>query len=220
MKMRRVAIILGAVILLLAGGTVGYFEVKGVHVLALITARQTAALPDARPAAWAEALQRPGLPNLHKVTDDLYRGAQPTAEGFEELKKLGIRTVVNLRSRHSDEDVTTVPGLDFEHIAISPFDISTDETAKFLKIVSDKSRAPVYVHCQYGADRTGTLCAIFRVTVQGWSKDEALREMTLGGFGYHEAWEHLLAFIRNLDVDALRRQAGLPAPPDSTNHGN
>ena len=32
----------------------------------------------------------PGVPNFHKVSEDLYRGAQPTQEGFRELVKLGI----------------------------------------------------------------------------------------------------------------------------------
>ena len=48
-------------------------------------------------AKWAERIELPGLPNLHKVSDDLYRGAQPTAEGMRQLKKIGIKTVVNLR---------------------------------------------------------------------------------------------------------------------------
>jgi len=38
------------------------------------------------------------------VTTNLYRGAQPTAEGVKQLKLLGIRTVINLRAFHSDKD--------------------------------------------------------------------------------------------------------------------
>ncbi|HCO93353.1 MAG TPA: hypothetical protein DIU00_05280 [Phycisphaerales bacterium] len=30
---------------------------------------------------WAERIELPGLPNLHKVSDDLYRGTVPTAPG-------------------------------------------------------------------------------------------------------------------------------------------
>ena len=47
---------------------------------------------------WAERIELPGVPNFHKVSNDLYRGAQPTAEGMKRLEKLGIKTVVNLRS--------------------------------------------------------------------------------------------------------------------------
>ena len=65
---------------------------------------------------WATASEKPGLPNLHRVTDDLYRGAQPSAEGMRQLKKMGVRTVVNLRSFHSDRDEIGDTGLAYEHI--------------------------------------------------------------------------------------------------------
>lgn len=57
---------------------------------------------DDRPPEWAQPLLLAGVPNLHKVSDDLYRSAQPTCEGMSNLKKLGIETIVNLRSFHSD----------------------------------------------------------------------------------------------------------------------
>ena len=51
---------------------------------------------------WAQRLGLPGVENLHKVSDKLYRGAQPIKEGMQQLKELGIKTIVNLRSFHSD----------------------------------------------------------------------------------------------------------------------
>ena len=45
-----------------------------------------------RPANWAQKIERPGLPNLHQVTTNLFRGAQPTAEGMKELEsRFGMR---------------------------------------------------------------------------------------------------------------------------------
>ena len=58
-----------------------------------------------RPVTWATKLDRPGLPNLHKINNRLYRGDQPTAEGIKELEKLGVHTIVNLRSGHSDKEL-------------------------------------------------------------------------------------------------------------------
>src|SRR3977135_4498326 len=57
-----------------------------------------------RPPEWAVKLSKPGLPNLHQVTTNLYRGAQPTAKGMAELKAMGIKTVIDLRAYHSDKD--------------------------------------------------------------------------------------------------------------------
>jgi len=84
------------------------------------------------------------------------------------------------------------------------------ELVRFLKIVSDKERQPVFVHCQYGSDRTGTMCATYRIAVQGWTKEEAIAEMTKGGFGFHGVWENLVEYIRKVDVEKIRKKAGLP----------
>ena len=55
-----------------------------------------------RPADWAQPLLVDGVPNLHKVTDRLYRSAQPTAAGMRRLEAMGIRTVINLRAFQAD----------------------------------------------------------------------------------------------------------------------
>ena len=60
----------------------------------------------ARPEKWAVPMTCAGVPNLHKVSDRLYRSAQPTAEGMTNLVVLGVKTVVNLRDNHSDSDET------------------------------------------------------------------------------------------------------------------
>ncbi|MHC4499666.1 MAG: dual specificity protein phosphatase family protein [Planctomycetota bacterium] len=158
---------------------------------------------------WAQRLELPGVPNFHKVSDDLYRGAQPSAEGMRELKKLGIKTIVNLRSFHSDRNEIGDTNLGYEHITMKPWHAEDKEVARFLKIVSDANRTPVFVHCQRGADRTGMMCAIYRVVVQGWSKTEAIEEMTKGGFGFYEGWENIIEYILKLDVQAMKSRAGL-----------
>ena len=159
--------------------------------------------------SWAEPLDLPGLPNFHKVSDDLYRGAQPTAEGMHKLKEMGIKTVVNLRSMHSDRDELGDIKLAYEHINITTLNFETEDVSRFLDIVTDSNCTPVFVHCKHGADRTGTMCAIYRITVQGWSKDEAIQEMTYGGFGFHKIWMSLVDYIRNLDINEIKQSSGL-----------
>jgi len=168
------------------------------------------AAPIARDPKWAKAIEKPGLPNLHKVSDRLYRGAQPTAEGMEQLKAMGVRTVVNLRKFHSDRDEIGDTGLAYEHIYFNPLHPEDKEVVRFLQIATDKTRTPAFVHCQHGADRTGTVCALYRIIVQGWSRDEAIREMTDGPFGHHEAvFGNLRHYIRELDIEAIKKRAGL-----------
>lgn len=158
---------------------------------------------------WAEPIELPGVPNLHKVSDDLYRGAQPTAEGMKQLEKLGVKTIVNLRTTGSDRDEIEGTNLSYERISMSPWDPENDDMVRFLKIATDDDRTPVFVHCRHGADRTGTVSAIYRVVVEGWTKSEAIEEMTKGGFGYHRVWKELPEYVCEADIESLKRDAGL-----------
>ena len=178
-------------------------------LFSLNTAYGSDAPQNKRPAQWAEPVSMDGVPNLHKVSDTLYRSAQPTAEGMANLKAHGIKTIINLRSFHSDKDEIGNTGLDREHIYMKAWHPEIKEAVRFLKIVTDPERAPVLVHCQHGADRTGTMSAIYRVAGQGWIKEEALREMREGGFGFHEIWVNLPKWFKNLDIDAIKKQAGI-----------
>jgi protein tyrosine/serine phosphatase len=158
---------------------------------------------------WAQKIEKPGLPNFYRVTEDLYRGAQPTAEGMRQLKAMGIKTVINLRSFHSDLDEIGDTDLAYEHIYMKPWHPEEKEVVRFLQIVTDKSRTPVFVHCQRGAERTGVMCAIYRIVVCGWSKEEAIREMVEGDFGFCEIFFNLVEFIRELNIDKIKQKAGL-----------
>ena len=160
-----------------------------------------------RPAHWAKPVQIKGAPNLHKVSDTLYRSAQPSAEGMRNLKAMGVETVVDLRSFHSDRDEIGDTGLAYEQIYVKAWHPEEEDAVRFLQIVTNPKHSPVIVHCQHGADRTGTMCVLYRVAVQGWSKEEALKEMTDGGFGFHGIWENLIQWINGLDIDRIKRKA-------------
>ena len=162
-----------------------------------------------RPASWAKPIELAGVPNLHKVSDNLYRSAQPTAQGMKNLKKMGIETVVNLRSFHSDRDEIGDTNLGYEHIYMKAYHLERKEAVRFLQIVTNEKRTPVLVHCQHGADRTGTMCALYRIAVQGRTKKEAVREMTKGGFNFHTVFDNLPKWIEEIDVESLRKDAGI-----------
>ena len=144
-----------------------------------------------RPETWAQPVKLEGVPNLYRVSGELYRGDQPSPQGMQNLKNLGLKTIINLRSFHSDRDEIGDTGLAYEHIYMKAWHPEEEDVVRFLKIVTDPKRAPVLVHCQHGADRTGTMIAVYRIAVQGWSKAEAIREMTEGGFGFHRIWSNL-----------------------------
>lgn len=161
------------------------------------------ALPDRNPR-WAQRMASAHLRNFYKVSDDLYRGAQPDRQGFLELETLGVRTVVNLRLGGSDKAMLQGTSLTPVEIPAEAWDLDDKDVEAFLRVVTDKSRTPVFVHCSHGADRTGAMTAFYRIVVQGWSKQDAIAEMTTGGFGFHSLWENLPSTIRSADVGRLK----------------
>ena len=163
-----------------------------------------------RPAQWAELLAKPGLKNFHRVSADLYRGEQPEQEGMRQLHAMGIKTIVSLRKFHSDRDEIGDLPLGYERIPMSGVSPDDEEVVRFLKIVTDSQRLPVFVHCQHGSDRTGLMCAVYRIIVQGWEKSEAIRELREGGFGFNEKYfQSILRYLEAMDPAAMRTAAGL-----------
>lgn len=150
-----------------------------------------------------------GLPNLHRVSESLYRSAQPTSEGMRSLRAMGIRTIVNLRSRHSDWYMLGQTNLAYEAIPMRAPRPEEADIVRFLRIVTDPNKTPVLVHCQHGADRAGLMCAVYRIAVQHWPREGAIQEMTQGGFGFQERRGSLVAYINSLDIPRIKAQAGL-----------
>ena len=153
----------------------------------------------------------PGLPNFSQVSSGLYRGAQPTAEGFRELRRMGIRTVISLRALHSDRADLEGTGLRYVRISCNAWHPEDEDVLKFLKLMRDPANHPVFVHCQHGADRTGMMVAVYRIVEQGWTIDEAMAE--LPRFGFHPIWTQIRAYLVRFDADAMHGQLEAPEAP-------
>lgn len=162
-----------------------------------------------RPADWAQPVMQAQLPNLQRVDDGLWRSALPRSPDAYMLNALGIHTVVNLRPQH-DPPWFAGGGITTHHVGIDTWDVDQSQILQVLRIAIDPAQRPVLIHCTHGADRTGLMVASYRVIVQGWSKQEAAREMIRGGYGYHLVWINLPHVLKRLDVAKMRGQLGLP----------
>jgi len=169
---------------------------------------QAAAEPIPRPPTWATPIVLEGAPNLHRVEDKFFRSAQPSAAGFRNLAAAqGVRTVVSLRAFNADESLARGLDLRLARFPIHTWDIRRARVVAALRAVRAASReAPVLLHCQHGADRTGLVTALYRVLYQSWNKEDALDEMLHGNFGYHAVWGNIPRLIRRVDVEQLRRE--------------
>src|SRR3989338_5226031 len=67
-------------------------------------------------------------------------------------------------------------GFNYFNIPINTWSLNNKDVARFLNIVTDKTNQPVFVHCQHGSDRTGTMVAVYRVYAQKWKAEEAMKD--------------------------------------------
>lgn len=156
-------------------------------------------LKQSRPANWAAQINKEGLPNFYKVTDNLYRGAQPLKNGIAELKKLGIKTIINLRLTNTDAELISGSGLKYYFLPVNTLSPDEYKFSRFLEIISDPANCPVFVHCRRGADRTGVAIALYRIKIQKWTVNDAINEMENGGFHFNTLYFNLKSLIRNFE---------------------
>jgi tyrosine-protein phosphatase SIW14 len=123
-----------------------------------------------------------GVPNFGQVTDTLYRGGQPTAEGFEALAHEGVSVVVDLSGNQSERDKVKKLGMEYVSIPWHCFHLEDKQVAQFLRVLREHSDQKVFVHCRLGEDRTGMMVAGYRIAEQGWTAEQARKEMAAFGF--------------------------------------
>lgn len=142
--------------------------------------------------------------NFYRVDSKVWRSAQPDAADFASLQKLGITEVLNLREWHNDSSEAKNTGMELHRVAMNPGGIREKDLVKAVKILRD-SRGPILVHCMHGSDRTGTVVALYRMAVDGWTRDQAIAEFTEPRFGYHAAiYPKLRKYVETVDIAKFR----------------
>ena len=132
-----------------------------------------------------------GVGNFQKVDEHVYRGAQPSAEGFRNLSKLGIKTVIDLREPggRSEWEQRVVSSAGMRYVSVPMRGMATPSNESMIKVLGlmeDSNAGPVFVHCRRGADRTGGVIACYRVEHDKWKSDRALAEARAMGMRWFE----------------------------------
>lgn len=168
-----------------------------------------------------------GVGNFHKVDNHVYRGGQPSGQGFHNLAKLGIKTVIDLREAGlrsvAEEKMVTEAGMRYVAIPMRGMHTPSNESVrKALGLLEDQTTGPVFVHCMRGADRTGGVIACYRVEHDHWNNAAALAEARSLGMSwfqksiqryvlsYHPATHDAAPAVVAADA-AARAVAGVPA---------
>jgi len=138
----------------------------------------------------AQAKERNGsaktsISNFGCINENYYRGAQPKRRDFDDLAAMGVKAVIDLQEDgvRDEQQMVEAAGMKFFRIGLSDSSWpSPDRAEQFLKLVNDPSNQPVFVHCHGGRHRAGIMTAIYRMTHDGWSIDQAYAEMKQYGF--------------------------------------
>ena len=171
--------------------------------------------PPAIRDAVARKVTLAGVPNFGEVNPTLYRGGHPTEAGFEGLAELGIKIVVDVRGGPSKSEQKQVTKLGMQYVSIPwrCFHPQDERIARFLALVQKNRGKKIFVHCRLGDDRTGLMIATYRMAEQGWTAEEAMKEMK--AFGFSWAHHHLICpGVASYEAKFPRRFQGSPAFQD------
>ncbi len=142
-----------------------------------------------------------GVTNFGRVTETYFRGGKVTPAGVENLYNLGVRTIIDLRDEPSpgEPEACEQLGITYHKVPLSGHAAPDSSTVdRVLSIIKD-SKTPVYVHCSAGKHRAGTIGALYRMRVQGWSEEKAWEEQQAYGFGPRQAHLELFEYAYGTD---------------------
>ncbi|MCV6631382.1 MAG: dual specificity protein phosphatase family protein [Flavobacteriaceae bacterium] len=153
----------------------------------------------------AKKIKDTRLHNFYQIDDSIYRSAQPSKKAFGELQQKGFKTILNLRRKKDDQKKAKGTQLLLKHLRFKTKALTQQDIIDALHIIQ-QSPKPLLIHCWHGSDRTGVITAAYRIVFQNYSKEEAIAEMRLAHFGYHQKWyPNLIVLLQNMDVQHIRK---------------
>ena len=155
-----------------------------------------------RPTDWAQPVEVQY--NLFQMSPTLYRSALPDSGALPLLERLRVGSVVSFLPE-SDASWLSTAKITQVHLPYRTNHVDDADILKALRTIQTaEANGPVLMHCKHGSDRTGLIAAMYRVVVQGWTKEEALNEMTQGGFGDSTHFKDGIRYMMQADVEKLR----------------
>jgi protein tyrosine/serine phosphatase len=185
----------------------------------LIAALLLAASASAETKTNANLLARIRIKNFGRTNDNYFRGAQPDIRDYPDLAALGVKTVIDLTAdgRSDEAGLVQRAGMKFYRIPLTTSEQPPEAAVtQFLKLVNDPANWPVFVHCQGGRHRTGVMTAVYRMTNDGWSANQAYDEMRQYHFEGFPGHPVLKSFVYDYYTKVSQTRPGTPRPTEKT----
>lgn len=140
-----------------------------------------------------KAVENKNLPNFSQVNANFYRGGQPSEAGVKGLARMGVKTIINLRGadENSKPEERWAQNAGIKIISYNLSNRFGPKDTEIERIIADINKAenqPVFIHCRRGADRTGTVAAVYRIRFDHWTAKQANAEAKKFGFGWWQIW--------------------------------
>ena len=151
------------------------------------------------------------LPNFGKINPQLYRGGQPTEAGVKRLAQMGVKTIIDLRGEDSlartEARWAQNSGIKFINVDLSNWlKPKTTDIEEIIRQINAPENQPVFVHCRRGADRTGTVISVYRISQDNWTAQRAIEEAKNYNIGW---WQFLMKdYIEDYYHDFTNRKTG------------
>jgi protein tyrosine phosphatase (PTP) superfamily phosphohydrolase (DUF442 family) len=123
--------------------------------------------------------------NQHRITDTMYRAAQPMPHHIRRWKNQGIKTIINLRGGRDygswplQKQACEQQGLNLEELILRSRDAPAKETILQAAALFDRIAYPAVMHCKSGADRAGFASALFMLIRENATPQQAMRQLSL-----------------------------------------
>ena len=184
-------------------------KLSGTYAAAILLGLSLA-IPAAAQTGRSDKLSNIRIDNFGRINANYYRGAQPEGHDYADLAAIGVRTVIDLTQDGDATEPATVQnlGMKFYRIPMTTHETpSSGKVTQFLKLVNDPTNQPVYVHCQGGRHRTGVMTAVYRMTDDHWTADQAFGEMKQYKFGADFLHSEFKSFVYRYRAEPVHATA-------------
>ena len=127
---------------------------------------------------------------LIRVSAKVYSGSQPDSESaFQELKKLGVTTIVSVDGAKPNTKMAERYGLRYIHIPIGYGELEENDSLSLAHVA--KLDEVLFVHCHHGKHRGPAAVAVIMIDKGSCTNEEALQILHKAGTGksYKGLWE-------------------------------
>ena len=149
--------------------------------------------------------------NFKQENAFLYRGPAPSIKRLNELKAMGIKTIVSVRNNPNPKKAAYAEKIGLRWMTVKTSVMHSPKEAdirKFLNIVTNPENHPVYVCCVGGRDRSVFYVTAYKIAVEGADPDEALAHMD--GSTWHKLWPGFRYYVDILKAGAKDRYGWTP----------